>query len=459
MELWRRVAFVLCIMGAIWLAYLVELRPVVTLITVERQDVTTGRLITVKGEGWIRFIQDTTAASLGRTDNWLKHISPDEKDFSPKYLFFSPEELPDSNINNALNESDNEVIITADRELYLKVRYREYKDSDFSFGSGFVPYPDPPSYLLYPYRKFSIWLALMGTLFYLLYPRPKTNDQTVYYPQWRVVAGDIVTLLLTVPFFALPILVCAGSMQALYEGWPLAIIFWPFCLFGVILIRASAWHASYRLLVKPEGIVLSTYKGTREYLFRDMAYTQPLVIKPPRWLVVLSFLAVLSGKGSGAGGAIILANTKYGCLSICMNNGRTLIVNLTDQLGSIAVKQSDLLFKALIAAGVHEVKEVRTIESIGLTTLELDAGEPSAPRPTCPVEPIRTTTPDKPVAGASCKCGFNSASDALFCKNCGSPIEKPAPVQAPAQEAAFCTNCGKPLGQDARFCAECGSPV
>lgn len=56
-------------------------------------------------------------------------------------------------------------------------------------------------------------------------------------------------------------------------------------------------------------------------------YFQPVVFKPPKWLIMLSWLAALSAKGSmrtgATGRAMILSSSEYGILSIRFKNGST----------------------------------------------------------------------------------------------------------------------------------------
>ncbi|TAN43558.1 MAG: zinc ribbon domain-containing protein [Nitrospirae bacterium] len=475
MELWRRLVLVFSVLGAVWIAYLVSLSPVVTVAPVnleekqkkerrhsagsllgeeraprpDRQESMKNRVFTVNGDTWGKFTENVITTSKGRAADtrWLKHVSPDEKRSSVKSLFFRPDELPDNSLMEPLKNSDQGIIITMNHKDFLELRYRRYKDDDFSLGSGFVPYPDPPSYLLYPYRGFSLWFLLLGFSFYILYPRPKKTDDTLYYPLWRVVFGDIVSLLMTVPFFSIPIFVSAGSMQALTTGLPLVLVLWPMTLFGFCLVRISAWYASYRLQVRPDSLLLSTYKGKREYPFSEMVYRQPLIIKPPRWLVILNILAALSGKGSSsagaAGRAMILASTEYGCLVIGLKNGSSFIINLTDQMGSIAVKGADLLFNALKQAGIPEIKEVKTIESLGLMTMELDQKHSTGMPATVPCA----------------QCGSMAGKDDVFCGKCGAPVNKAALSPAPAPlQSRVCPHCNKTLGLNAKFCSGCGNP-
>ena len=104
-----------------------------------------------------------------------------------------------------------------------------------------------------------------------------------------------------------------------------------------------------------------------------MAYFQPVVFKPPKWLIAASWLAAAAGKGSAqigaAGRAMILSSSAWGSIGIRMQDGSDVFINITDQMGSTALKGWPLLLKRLQENGVEEKAEVREIRSLGLETM------------------------------------------------------------------------------------------
>ncbi len=157
------------------------------------------------------------------------------------------------------------------------------------------------------------------------------------------------------------------------EGWPLLIFFGPLFLLGVFALKLSAWFASYQLLLEPGGLRVSSYKGERAYGYADMLSYQPVVFKSPRWLIVLTWIAALSGKGSarigGIGRAMIVSAAEAGSLGISFRDGSFMYVNVTDSVGSVAFPGADKVLEALRAAGVAEVKETKVIRSLGFETV------------------------------------------------------------------------------------------
>jgi hypothetical protein len=98
------------------------------------------------------------------------------------------------------------------------------------------------------------------------------------------------------------------------------------------------------------------------------------VIKPPKWLIVLSWIAALAGKGNmkvgAAGRALLMSSAAWGALGIRLRSGKDLIIGITDQLGTDTLDAGRII-DALKKAGVKEVDDVREVRSLGLEMLRL----------------------------------------------------------------------------------------
>jgi hypothetical protein len=105
-----------------------------------------------------------------------------------------------------------------------------------------------------------------------------------------------------------------------------------------------------------------------------MEYFQPVVIKPPKWLIALTWLAALAGKGNmrvgAAGRAMLMSSAAWGALGIRLRSGKDLIIGIADQLGTDTLDAGRII-GALKKAGVKEVEEEREIRSMGLEMLRL----------------------------------------------------------------------------------------
>jgi hypothetical protein len=337
---------------------------------------TKGKLETVTGQYWMELFDAATAVARGQTvaERWASRLPSDK--YPAKVMFLRPDEPPVADISKQFLKNHDTIYLSRAEEKstqYLRAEYRLYHDDDFLLGSGFSNHPTPPIVMLYPYRTYSLWLVIGGFLLYLFLPGSKTEPGFIRYSRWRIVLGDFVAFLLSVPFFAFPFFITGGTRQAFTQGWPLFIFFWPVLLLGIWLWFISAWFASFSLFIGQDGIRLSTYKGTGEYLYRDMAYFQPVVFKPPKWLIVASWLAALAGQGSArigaTGRALILSNSTWGSIGIKMKDGSDVFINVTDQMGSNAFAGFDEILKTMRENGVEEKDEVRQIRSMGLETM------------------------------------------------------------------------------------------
>ncbi len=410
MELWRRLILLVSVCAAIWLAKFVSLTPLVLvkpvdfqerqrkegsymgvrIMTEEKQrlsamplqeymtEVTQGRLIKGEGKAWEELFANIKAITedKGVSGEWSKRLPSGP--YPMKVLFFRIDEPPVRAVSDHFKKANDVAYVSlarAGQTEYLELNYRVYSDDDFHFGSGLTSYPHPPTYLFYPYRKFSLWIALIGLVVYAALPRGKIDPSAIRYPLWRIVLSDILAFIFIGPFFALPILIVGGSTQAFTQGWPALIFFWPFFLAGIGLLVTSAWFASYQILLLEDRLRISTYKGASDFPYSDMSYFQPVIVRSPRWLVFLSWIATFSGKGSSrigaTGRAMILSGSASGSIGIRLRNGADIFVNITDQMGSNALKGFKKILDKLKESGVQEKDEPREIRSLGFETMRI----------------------------------------------------------------------------------------
>lgn len=81
------------------------------------------------------------------------------------------------------------------------------------------------------------------------------------------------------------------------------------------------------------------------------------------------------------------------------------------------------------------------------------AEKPPSPPP-APVPPpvVQPAPPAREAESVICpKCGTAARFGINFCRNCGSPLTGPAPIQE-----KLCPYCRQPIGASARFCRHCG---
>jgi hypothetical protein len=409
MELWRRVFLISSLFAAILFALFADLSPVVIVSKVDFSDqqkkegsymgvrlmtdrterlaglplhdyiaeATKGRLFNVEGRGWEPAVENAVAARGSRSlsKEWQKRLPSDQHPMG--VLFFRPEEAPVNQLATLFQKSNDPVFLvqgTGEKAVYLKAETRVYSDGDFHLGSGFSHYPTPPTDFIYPLRKWSPWVALAGLALYVAIPWPKRPSGAMSYRRWRVVLCDVAAVIMTIPFFAFPFFIVGGVKQAFTEGWPLFFFFWPIVPLGILLVFLAAWFSSFSLLTLEDRLRIWNPWGPRDYPYEAMEYFQPVVIKPPKWLIALTWLAALAGKGNmrvgATGRALLMSSAAWGALGIRLRSGKDLIIGIADQLGTDTLDAGKII-GALKKAGVKEVAEEREIRSMGLEMLRL----------------------------------------------------------------------------------------
>lgn len=302
------------------------------------------------------------------SDNWKKRLPSDQ--YPSKVFFFKSVEYPVSRFSDYLRHNNDETYLYLKSiNSYLKIEYRIYSDDDFHLGSGFSNLPRPPNWILYPYRNYAIFLFIFGILSFIFLPYKTISKDALRYPRWRVIAGDFAVFILVAVFFSLPLFIAGGTLQAFTIGAPITVVMWLISLLGFYSIKISAWYASYQILTIDEGIRIATYKGIRLFRYDEMEHFQPLIFKPPKWLVILTWLAALSGRGS-AGRAILLSSSQTGTIGIRLKNGRELFIVVTDQMGKEALRGFERIIEKLRSFGVRELDEVREIRSMGFEVMK-----------------------------------------------------------------------------------------
>jgi hypothetical protein len=287
-------------------------------------------------------------------------------------VFFRPDEPPLEVLAGRLRNRFDRAVLALERKggetLYFEALYRTYSDEDFHFGSGFSSLPKPPPGFLNPYRKHSLWILLAGLVFYAALPRPKRQRGSIHYAGWRVILGDFASLLLFVPFFSLPIFIVGGTVQAFTRGWIFLLILWPFALTGAWMLQEMARLASFEIRIRDDGLDILARGKTRSVLFSDLAFFRPLVLRPPRWLIALTWLSALAGRGGARSGAagrgILLGSAAYGGLGFFYKDGSSVNVWVTDQMGTSALKNARRIADGLDRAGVRRIETPLEIRAV-----------------------------------------------------------------------------------------------
>ncbi|MDD2585021.1 MAG: hypothetical protein PHT79_01665 [Syntrophomonadaceae bacterium] len=339
---------------------------------------TEGNVKEVNPEQWTDFFAKVSLASNGQWNNspYENRISKQDKDpfwkpTRPVPVFFKPEELPYQEWGLVPAENAR-IFLAVNNEgitSYLRLDYEDYQSTVTAMSK---PYRAAPGWLYHPYRLLGIGFIITGLLFYLFLPRRKRQPEDIAYASGRLIAGDIVALIILVLFYGLAFLINGGTVQSVTGLWPISLIMWFFALFGVLLLYYSAWYASYQIELTPEALYLVTFKGVRECCFNEMASVELVSLRNPGWFrklfIALALLSLVGGRSSPqpAGSALLAASAAYDGLEIRGHGGKPIYIWFTDQMGHTIIPNFDRVLQAIHKAGIQIKEETREIEGFSM---------------------------------------------------------------------------------------------
>jgi hypothetical protein len=362
----RRILLVVGFALACLLWSYADLSPLVTIRPASEE--TPERIVRVHGDGWKALLDEAEAASRGEGPGAWR-CGPDQEDYSiVRRIFFRPTEGPIPQIADHLPGHVGDMVVleigSGEAVRRFELRRWEIDGDDFGFGSG-ISATEPPRAFFRPFRAFVPWILLVTLAAYVLLPRPKRGDDEMVYGLGTIVASDFAGLLLFVPFFALPLLIVGGTVQAITGPWFFVVIFWAFSAFGLWILAHVAWAAGYALRLEEEGLAVRSDGRWTTFPFREMERFGPAVRRSPRWLRTLLIVGALFGRGGAAGAAAMGATQETPGLAIRLPGGRTLYVWTSSPLGALVIGGADGLPGALRAAGVKETEELSVYTGLG----------------------------------------------------------------------------------------------
>jgi hypothetical protein len=234
---------------------------------------------------------------------------------------------------------------------------------------GFFDVITLPDAFAYPYRS-QWWLpALLGLAIYLLLPWGRVPAHVVAYRRWRVILGDLVSLLLVVSGAALPVAILGGTVEAFTRFLPFSLAFSPFVALGLVGMYWATWTAVYRLAVRAEGLEVQSLAGAVAIPYADIVAVQPVRLRAPKWLIGLSWLAAMLGRSPGqAGGqmgrALLLGASAANGLELSLASGARHYVWYSDQLGGTSVQHFERLGAALRRESIRWGEQPREIRAL-----------------------------------------------------------------------------------------------
>lgn len=231
---------------------------------------------------------------------------------------------------------------------------------DFSLGQGYMGSPRTPSRLLFPGRRFALPFLLVCLAVYVFLPWPKRGPTTVAYRRQRLITGDVVGAFLFALFFAMPGWI-TGTAQGLVAYWPLTAMFWLMASFGLIILIRSAWYAKWCVSVHEDGLEIATPDGFLRLPYSRMKSRRPVVLRSPRWLRGMMWLAVMvRPEPALAGNAALMSGVLAGGDEIELDDGSVVYLWHDGRLGGSMLTHAEVLAKALekIPSSTEEAAEV-----------------------------------------------------------------------------------------------------
>jgi len=386
-EIWRRVLPVSLVLAAVLAAFVVTHEPLARVEVVdfaqEQQDlgslyglwtdeqkalkamaladyiasVTAGKTTAVDGTVWDTF---TTGVSLTDEGNppdhmWRRRIG----EWGGVYV--RQRDLPSPELLTGLPDGEERYASLPDGTWVKAVAVR-LDSGDFTLGAGLH---GPPHALVYPVSGLFFPLLGLAVLLYILLAWPRRGEGIIAYDRWRVILGDIMGLLLTVMFVAMPFLIASNAALAVTEYWGLTLVFWLIGLLGLWAVQVGISAGGLQIMVLADRLVRMTAWRREEYPWADMALVQPAIQIAPKWLITASWIAALSGR-RGSGAALLGAQSETRGFRITMKDRRIAHIWLTDQMGAMMMRGAETLPRALAAAGVSMSTEGVTVRRMSV---------------------------------------------------------------------------------------------
>jgi hypothetical protein len=386
-EIWRRVLPVGLVLAAIVTAFVVTHEPLARVEVVdfaqEQQDlgniyglwtdeqkalkamplvdyivsVTAGKATAAIGTAWSTFATGVSLTDGGNPPDraWRRRVG----EWGGVYV--RQRDLPSPGLVAGLPDGEERYAALPDGTWVRAVAVR-LDSSDFTLGAGLH---GPPHALVYPLRSLFFPLLGFAALLYILLPWPHRGEGIIAYDRWRVVLGDIMGLVLTVVFVAMPFLITSNSALAVTEYWGLTLVFWLIGLLGLWAVEVGISAGGLQIMVLADRLVRTTAWRHEEHLYADMALVQPTIQVAPKWLITASWLAALSGR-RGSGAALLGAQSETRGFRITMKDGQFVHIWLTDQMGAVMMRSAQSLPGAMAAAGVPMSTESVTVRGMSV---------------------------------------------------------------------------------------------
>ena len=249
---------------------------------------TKDRLVSVQGSEWQNFFQAVKATTSGQPPNSTWGERRDQWLFG-RSVFFGLDEAPLNQVTSDMSESIRKFRFVSKYVMLADSAPPQYLNVSCHLGNNVLD--DAPPHLIYPWRSFSLWLALLALAVYALLPSVKHPAEALRYPLIRaVLLYDLLGFLLFGVCFAFPLFFIQrmDSEASLFgRGYILlTLLAWLISLSGSVLLAKAAWYAVYELLVQADRLRVTDLFRQSEHLYRDMASVDPIITRWPAWVII-----------------------------------------------------------------------------------------------------------------------------------------------------------------------------
>lgn len=236
-----------------------------------------------------------------------------------------------------------------------------YSEAPYLVGLGGSLFGIPEAFS-YPLRHY--WYLVLAVVFliYILLPWPQEAESVCAYKRWQVILGDFASCLLYGMFMAMPLLIVGSAISAVTTWVWFTAIFWAIAALGLCALWWSYFYASYRIHMLDDRLIFTCPQGVRSVKFEEMTSIESVRCVPPKWLIVLSFILALSGKGAGR--ALLLATSSAGGCCIGTKNGDAIYVWTTNPMGQSSLTNLDRLTSTLDSLKCTQSPHLREFEAI-----------------------------------------------------------------------------------------------
>jgi hypothetical protein len=325
---------------------------------------TEGRVIRVDGAGWENFFQKVKADQAGLVPADWKFRHPPDWIYESS-IYYRPDEPPFSIITGQMRTDETYYLRLMPQDQWLELWYAGRYEV-YSLGGGRIG--ELPTAMVYPWTTPGKILMVLALLVYILLPWPRNNTIVVQMKRYRTVLMDFAAALMTIPFFVMPFFVVGSFQETIFRYWFLAIWFFILTGLGLMMFYWGYRYASKRLYVYADRFRL--YRGNRyeDYLFSEITLIEPLLIRPPKWLIFLTFMSAMAGgsaamRAGQAGRGMLLAASQSDGLRVVLRNGLSSCLWFGDSFGGKVVKNFQLIPDAVERARLPMAEVVREIRA------------------------------------------------------------------------------------------------